>query len=379
MDRTQKRELERQLREMTAFERQKLQQRALKLRKTLERGKRRDDDNRRRASVHDVVLDLLADDAAAEATAQAAEGEPGTVVQMLRPDLCHVRTPTGVRPCAIDRALAIRADGVTVGDEVLVRDRGHGHFDLAAIRPRRTRLSRPDPQDGRRERVIVANVDVVVIVAAVRDPPLRPGLVDRYLVAIGRGGAEPVLAVNKADLLAADADDANDASEGDELECLADWRGAGVPVVVVSASTGAGIAELDALLAGRTCAFVGHSGVGKSSLVRALFPDAPAATGEISESTGKGRHTTTTSTVHERPDGTRLIDTPGIRAFGLWDIGLDHLRSGFPDLDAIGQACRYRDCRHRDEPACAVRLAVDDGIVAAGRYASWVRLLDEIA
>jgi ribosome biogenesis GTPase len=230
---------------------------------------------------------------------------------------------------------------------------------VISIEPRRTVLSRPDPRNPAKQRPLAANVDIVVIVASVQAPPLRTGLIDRYLIAAQNGGMEPVIVVNKTDLLA-------DRSELSELEV---YSGIGVPLILCSTKQGTGLEPLRALLAGKTCVFSGHSGVGKSSLVNALVPGLDLRIGEVEY---KGQHTTTTSTLHELPNGTRIIDTPGIREFGLSGVRQRDLRQYFPEFDPYAAQCNFNDCSHTHEPVCAVRDA------DLPRYPAYLRIYESL-
>ena len=206
--------------------------------------------------------------------------------------------------------------------------------------------------DARRERVIVANVDLMVIVAAVTNPPLRTGLIDRYMIAAARGGIQPILCINKLDLSA-------DTSAIEAYD---------IPIALCSTKTGQGIDELRGRLAGSLAVLTGHSGVGKSSLLNALTEEDQARVGALSEETGKGRHTTTASRLYHLKNGGRIIDTPGIREFGLGPVSMEELKAAFPEFKA-GQ-CRFSDCTHREEPDCKIREA------GGGRYQAWLRLLE---
>jgi ribosome biogenesis GTPase len=226
------------------------------------------------------------------------------------------------------------------------------------VLPRRTWLSRPDPGNPRREKVVAANMDVVVVVVAAADPPLHPGLIDRYLIAIEQGGADAAICVNKSEL-----------GESDAIErALEPYRKLPAPIVICSARTGAGIDDLRAIIAGKLCVFVGHSGVGKSSLLNALLPGAGAATGDVSGVTGKGQHTTTRSQIYNLSGGARVIDTPGVREFGLWKLKPADVRLYFHDFDEAAAQCRFSDCTHLHEPDCMVRAQVEAGVIASGRY-----------
>jgi ribosome biogenesis GTPase len=236
------------------------------------------------------------------------------------------------------------------------------------ILPRRTFLSRPDPINPRVEKVIAANIDVVVVVVAAANPPLHPGLIDRYLIAIERGGAEAAIAVNKAEL-----------GNRDEVErALQPYRALEIPIAICSAKTGEGIGDLRAIIAGKLCAFVGHSGVGKSSLLNALSPAAGAETGNVHEQSGQGRHTTARANIYDLADGARVIDTPGVREFGLMKLEAADVRQYFHDFDDAAAHCRFSDCTHLHEPDCMVRAQVEAGVIPAARYERYRNICESI-
>ncbi|MEM7262424.1 MAG: ribosome small subunit-dependent GTPase A [Planctomycetota bacterium] len=256
---------------------------------------------------------------------------------------------------------------LTVGDRVTVS----AEHRVVDVLPRRTSLSRPDPKNRHLDRVIAANVDAVVIVAAVESPPLRPNLIDRYLIAIERGGARPIICASKTDLL-------EPGCLHEKLALLEEHRSLGYPVIPISAETGEGIEALRLELEGLQAVLVGHSGVGKSSLLNALSPELELRTGDVTGHAGKGRHTTTSSTLHDLGRGTRIIDTPGIRSFGLHQLGAEELPAYFPEIDEHSIGCRFRDCTHRQEPQCAVRDAAERGVISKRRYRLYLQLHDEI-
>jgi ribosome biogenesis GTPase / thiamine phosphate phosphatase len=286
------------------------------------------------------------------ATVRESVVSPGFVAET-GPGFCDVLY-------AVERIRCRFTGEVAVGDRVLFSP---ARRSIQEVLPRRTALSRADPHNANLERVIAANVDVVVNVVSFKSPPLHPGLIDRYLIAIGKSGAEPLVCVNKIDLLASQ----------EELHPIRPYQDAGIPVVFCSAASGAGLAELSAALAGKLCVFSGHSGVGKSSLLNALDPRLEIATGSVSAANEKGRHTTTSSALYSLPNGATVIDTPGIREFGLWDISKNDLRRYYQEFTT--HQCAFSDCTHTHEPDCEVKQAVASGKISKARYESYTRIL----
>ncbi len=249
-----------------------------------------------------------------------------------------------------------------VGDWVAVEAREDG-ASVHAVLPRRTSVLRHAPGLRSVAQVVAANVDVVFVVASLnQDLNLRR--LERYLALAWESGAEPVVILSKADL-------------GEELEATLAHVASiavGVTIIVVSAIDGRGIDELRAhILPGATVAFVGSSGVGKSTLVNTIAGDEVAAVREIRADDARGRHTTSRRQLHLMPDGGLVLDTPGMRELGLWDADAGLERS-FADIDALAATCRFSDCGHAGEPGCAVAAAIVDGDLDASRFEGWKKL-----
>ncbi len=258
---------------------------------------------------------------------------------------------------------------LAIGDEVLYEERG----DVVRVVERcarRTVLMRPDPQVPEQGRVIVANVDRVGIVVATGRPPLRPGLVDRYLIAIERGLADATIIVNKIDI-------ATEQELAYAQELLEPYRVNEVPIFWCSAERRVGLEDLKTHFDSQRIAFVGHSGVGKSSLANALDPELDLAVGHVADYSGKGRHTTTGSTLYSL-GRFELIDTPGIREFGLFGLTAEELAQYFHEFEPYRASCEFSDCTHREEPRCSVREAVSAGEISGSRYAAYLSLRDEL-
>jgi len=254
---------------------------------------------------------------------------------------------------------------IAPGDRVTVSRTAPGEGAIEVIHPRRTKLSRPAAGRDDLEQVVAANVDQVAIVAATKRPPLRPGLIDRMIVAVTNHRLEPFVVINKIDLGVS----RRVRAVVEELESL-DY-----PVLLTSVTDQVGIEEFGERLAGKVSVLAGHSGVGKSSLLNALDPALRLKTGAVSKSTTKGRHTTTRAQLLAVPGGGFVVDTPGIRAFGLWDVVRADLDIFFREFEPLIESCRFYDCTHSHEPDCAVRAAVDSGEVSGKRYAAYIRIL----
>lgn len=273
--------------------------------------------------------------------------EAGILSSTFRGRLKKERKPSAVRLAAL-------------GDEVEATATGDGEGIIEKVLPRRSKLSRPDPANHRKEQILVANVDAILIVESVRQPDLDPLTLDRCTVMASAAAIPAAICVNKSDL---------GRPEGLEV-----YPPLGYPVFITAAARGDGIAELRAFLDGKTTVLIGPSGVGKSSLLNALHPASSARTGKVSERTGGGRHTTSWSELVEIGPKTFIADTPGLEIFALWEITPGTLRDYFPEFAALADQCKYRDCSHLKEPRCAVLEALKAGSIAPSRHAHYAAI-----
>ncbi|KHO64559.1 MULTISPECIES: small ribosomal subunit biogenesis GTPase RsgA [Pseudomonas] len=254
---------------------------------------------------------------------------------------------------------------LVTGDRVVWRAGNQGQGVIVAQLPRSSELCRPDSRG--QLKPVAANVDQIVIVFAPLPQP-HANLIDRYLIAAEHAGIRPLLLLNKADLL-----DEDNAAFIDSL--LTTYRQLDYPLLEVSAHEGAGMDQLRAALDDRISVFVGQSGVGKSSLVNSLLPGVDLKVGALSELTGKGTHTTTTARLFHFPEGGDLIDSPGIREFGLGHVSRDDVEAGFIEFRELLGRCRFRDCRHDREPGCALLQALEEGRIQPQRLASYRHII----
>jgi len=243
------------------------------------------------------------------------------------------------------------------GDRVMWEASSPREGVITRVLERKTTLLRPDRSN--RGRPVAANLDQIVVVIASK-PRFEPGMLDRYLVAAELMGATPAIVVNKLDLL--------DAQSLARLEQrLAIYRHLGYCLLFTSTRSTDGLKDLHRQLKSHTSILVGQSGVGKSSLVQALLPDFEVRVGALSQVTGLGRHTTTAAQLYHLPDGGDLIDSPGVRDFSLCPVPVEELARGFVEFQPYLGRCRFHNCRHLNEPGCAVQAAVRDGLISPQR------------
>lgn len=271
--------------------------------------------------------------------------------------------------CNLRRTLS----SLVVGDKVVWR-KGNEQLQgvsgvIEAIHPRTNEIARPDYYDGLKP--IAANIDRIIIVSAVL-PTLSLNIIDRYLVVCENAGIEPLIVVNKVDLL-------NEEQRQAVEEQLKIYQQIGYETLMISAQSGENMEKLTALLAQGTSIFVGQSGVGKSSLINHILPSVNAQVGDVSENSGLGQHTTTSSRLYHLPHGGNLIDSPGIREFGLWHLEAEQITQGYREFHTVLGTCKFRDCKHLTDPGCALREAVEAGKISPIRYDNYHRLIASLS
>jgi ribosome biogenesis GTPase len=356
---------------------------------TGERVRAKGDVSRRRT----IVLDESGEAAAPMPAADLSAARPGRVLRVHGLN-SYVEAEDGtVYRCAVRRLLKSLATDersiVTTGDRVWFRPaQAIGGRkppvdapEQGAYAPRSPEIpegliERVEPRHGvltrasrRREHVLVANVDQLVIVMSLVEPDLKPHLIDRYVAAALKGGLAPVVCLNKADL-----------TDPVGLQPLIGaYSQLGVPALLTSAVTGAGVGRLRELLRGRATVFSGQSGVGKSSLLNAVQPGLGLRVREVSDATQKGRHTTTTAELIRLASGGWVVDTPGIRQFQLWDTRPEEVEGFFHEFGPFVALCGFPDCTHTHETNCAVKAAVTRRLLSERRYQSYLGLFDGVA
>lgn len=257
---------------------------------------------------------------------------------------------------------------LVTGDKVVWRPKQNEGGVVVARADRDTLLQRPDMHG--RLKPVAANIDFIVVVIAAEPVP-HANLIDRYLVAAETVDIPPVILLNKCDLI-------DESNEADLEKLLRTYIDLGYRVIRTSIKNEQGMSELYEFLQDRISVFVGQSGVGKSSLIGTLLPDIEISVGELSQKRKKGTHTTTTARLFHMPSGGDLIDSPGIREFGLWHISEEELLEGFIEFRPHLGYCKFRDCSHEQEPGCAIREALEKGEISEHRFESYLRIRQSI-
>ena len=284
----------------------------------------------------------------------------------------EVNTVNGMLTCRIRGRLRLKGirstNPVVVGDRVMVEPDGDSSA-IVEILPRHNYVIRRASNLSKESHIIAANIDRALLIVTLHSPTTAREFVDRFLVTCEAYRVPVTIVLGKADMLVGEYE-----AEAEEFEAI--YGDAGYDIIRLSSTTGAGIEQIRELLRGRTTLVAGNSGVGKSTLVGYIDPTLDIRTGEISESHHKGKHTTTFSTMYPI-EGGYIIDTPGIKGFGLIDIDGRELCRYFPEMMRLAPDCRFYNCTHTHEPGCAVREAVEQGMVAWSRYESYLKILDE--
>lgn len=328
---------------------------------TMAKNKLSNNQKRRVAAKHQQRLAIKQD----ESLANFSSPRDGVVISRFGKS-ADVEDSAGlIYRCSIRRTLP----SIVTGDKVVWRESLEPNTNgiIEAVHPRHSELVRPDFYDG--VKPVAANVDQIVIISAVL-PELSLNIIDRYLVACECTDIKPIIVLNKIDLL-------NDDQRTEVEKKLTIYTHIGYQVLYVSCQNQQGIAVLQEVLQGKISILVGQSGVGKSSIINLLLPHQSQSvmTGGISEISGLGQHTTTSSRLYHLPNGGDIIDSPGIREFGLWHLEPEQVISGFKEFGNYLGGCHFRDCNHFDTPGCLLQKAVQDGKIAPSRLDNYHRIL----
>jgi ribosome biogenesis GTPase len=304
---------------------------------------------------------------------------PCAISPRLRKQLIYpIADPTSLSHIVQEVKILDMVDPLAVGDVVCFVDARDGTGLIVEVLPRRNRLARRDPYPGAHkfEQIIVSNVDYVIPVFAAANPTPKWGLLDRYLASAESLELSALIVLTKMDLVRSP-----DGALDEEIQQAVDeYRQIGYPVLLASAVTGEGLDELRQVLKGRVSAFVGKSGVGKTALLNALEPALGLRVGEVGKgNVGKGKHTTSHVEMVSTSFGADIVDTPGMREFGLHDTDGEDLALSFPEMRPYVGQCKFGlDCQHDEEPGCAIRKAVMAGKVSPNRYWSYLKLKEEL-
>lgn len=272
----------------------------------------------------------------------------------------------------IDREIT-STNPIAVGDIVQMEeeDKTDHSAMITAIEKRRNYIIRVSPHNKHQMHIVAANLDQSIIIVTIKEPRTSTGFLDRYLVSCEAYHIPAIIVVNKSDLL--------DKEDMDYYQYLhAMYTKVGYPVYLMSAEKEEGLQELKQILSGKTSLLTGHSGVGKSTIMNRLIPNQHIATQEVSEWSGKGLHTTTFAEMYDLPESGRIIDTPGIRELGVMNIKRMELSGYYPEMKKLLNQCKYNNCSHFNEPQCAIKEAVQQGMIAEERYVNYAKIYESI-
>jgi ribosome biogenesis GTPase len=257
---------------------------------------------------------------------------------------------------------------VAVGDNVLISLNADGTGSIEQVEERRTMFFRAAKGSESKKQVIAANLDQLAVMASVKNPPLKIGLVERFLIAAAIGGLSPVILINKVDL--------------DKPALLEEFKQGygriGIPTFFVSCLSDEGLKAVRESLKGHRTILAGHSGVGKTALINRLIPGLNLKEGEVSEYSDRGIHTTSSVELFELPEGGFVADSPGLKVMGLWEVEKSQLAGYFPEMQGFIEQCRFVGCSHTHEPDCAIKQAVGKGVIPRFRYQSYVTILNSL-
>ncbi len=299
------------------------------------------------------------------------EFEKGIVIAT-RGRLFEVVTTGGQRlKCEVRQKVRDKIEDVTpvaVGDDVLF---ARSHDDAGVIEEvleRRSTFSRPEVRQFSSKQVIAANLDKLAIVGSIKMPALKTGLIDRFIICAHVGNLEPIIIINKADYPKTDKSE----------EVYNSYKSLYPETYLTSCVSEEGLDDLANALINHRTLFVGHSGVGKTTIINKLIPNLDLKTSEVSESTSRGTHTTTSIELFELPQGGFLADSPGLKVLGLWDVSKEELLNYYPDFEKYRENCKYRGCSHTHEPECAVKIALEKGEIVKFRYENYVTIAETL-